>query len=148
VVRRIYKNFIFASSPHFRTEHNYLVFHSSEVVVAGQEFTQRDENREGFPLMLGAQDRKRLDRRLLGKTVQIRSGDAKGLKGRVSYADDNQVVVELASRVPPQVRLLVTEVEVMEDLEGGVQREGNMFSSGNDFFRPVTPPAMDEDNDQ
>jgi len=69
-----------------------------DVVNAGQEFVKSVQpvNHQGY--CLGNQDRKQKDRKLSRSYVVVKQGEHKGLKGRVMFADDNIVKVEIVAK--------------------------------------------------
>eukprot|EP00347_Sterkiella_histriomuscorum_P019259 403342330 len=68
------------------------------VVLAGQDFVKnvQQENHKGF--ILGQQDRKQKDRKIIRSYVAITAGEYKGLKGRVLFADELICKVEILAK--------------------------------------------------
>jgi hypothetical protein len=75
----------------------YVCVDARDVIVAGQDFMKNAQPPECKGYILGKLDRKVKDKRF-SRFVVVKSGEHKGLKGKVCWADDNLVKVELMAK--------------------------------------------------
>ena len=66
----------------------YYAVKSRDIVVSGAEFVKNVQSQNYQAFNVGNLDKKNKDKRLCKSYVIITSGQYKGLKGRVMFADD------------------------------------------------------------
>ena len=77
---------------------------------------------------IGSQNRFVRDK-LVGKMVVIVSGQFKGHRGRVTYADDKQATVEMSSQCK-KIPIDKALVKLLEEENGGAKQDGSRSNHG------------------
>ena len=103
-VKGLYKNNLFVwikenlnQYQHLKESNGYLSIDAKRVVVAGHDLVKAAQPGDRKGLIVGQIDRKQKDKRFSRAYVVVMQGQHKGLKGRVFFADDNIVKLELMS---------------------------------------------------
>jgi hypothetical protein len=96
-----------------RNSNGYYAIDSKQVVLGGKEFLKGTQPTEAKGFVSGLLDRKLRDKKMK-PYVLIASGEHKGLKGKVCFADENFVKVELLAK-DIKVQLPRTAVKEIAD---------------------------------
>lgn len=121
-IRHGYKHYLFLWNREFVQSNGIFVQNSRNTEIRGAEFMKAGDG------AIANQNRLVKDK-LVGKQVYIISGQNKGLRGRVTYADDRYANVEL----PSKCKIIPIDKEFVRLIEN----EGEQGTSGNAEGRSV-----------
>lgn len=118
-IKHGYKNYLFLWNKEFVQSNGIFVENCRHVYILGAQFMKGSTGQA-----IGSQNRFVRDK-LVGKMVVIVSGQFKGHRGRVTYADDKQATVEMSSQCKkiPIDKALVKLIEGEENA-GSNQQDG------------------------
>ena len=80
-----------------RESNGFYAFKTYEVINAGQEHLSSVTDASD-PFIAGKMDRRVKDKFAIGKAVYVATGNLKGYRGKVVWADEQQAVVEIFAK--------------------------------------------------